>query len=45
MKGVKIIWEDDEGNEFVEEHHVGETKLAGHTLLSRWTIKKIKEIK
>lgn len=39
--GVDILWEDDEGNEQVEEIRVGTTKEVGSILTSLLTVKEI----
>jgi len=38
---VDILWEDDEGNEQVEEIRVGTTKEVGSILTSLLTVKEI----
>lgn len=38
---IGILWEDDEGNELVEEFTVGDTKEVGYSLRSLLTIKEI----
>lgn len=41
VKSVKILWEDDEGAEFVDKYEVGDTKEVGDRLTWLHTIKSI----
>lgn len=45
VKKIRILWEDEEGNQFEKDYEVGDSEEFGESLISLWEIKKIKVIK